>query len=879
MITDELRESFLEFFKSKGHKIVKSSSLVPHNDPTILFTNAGMNQFKHVFTGTETKNFKTATSCQKCVRAGGKHNDLENVGYTARHHTFFEMLGNFSFGDYFKKDAIRYAWEFVTKYLKFSEEKLWVSVYKDDDEAYKLWKDDIGVPANKIVKLGDKDNFWAMGETGPCGPCSEIFYDLGINVGNGKVDATPETDDLRFLEFWNLVFMEFNRDDKGKMQKLPKPSIDTGMGLERVSAIMHGVLSNYEIDVFKPLLRIIGDLCSKDYDKAAEDEKISMRAIADHARAGSFLIAEGIVPSNEGRGYVLRRIIRRALRHGHLLGVDDSFLYKLVDSVVDTMGKFYEDLKSEAESVKTIIKNEENNFLETLSKGMHLVNGEVKNILSKTKGKKKLLFPGAKAFDLYQTYGFPLDLTQDAIKKHGLMVDITGFETAFAKHREKAKGSFSQNNEGSGLKIDDFQGISETKFIESTNLNLTSKNKILKISIVNEGKKEIALALDATPFYAESGGQIGDQGYIGSTGSKKYRVKIKNTIKSPGGVYVHLGKVEGNIFEIKKGDIIEAKISEVRLSTMRNHTATHLLHRSLQDNLGKHVKQSGSLVEPERLRFDFAHPNSIPLDMIRKVEDQVNQKILENIPIKIEIMPIDKAKKLGAMALFGEKYGDTVRVISVPGYSTELCGGTHVERTGDIGVFKILNEGSIASGIRRIEAVTGVNAVNEFRKNENKLIEASKILKTQPDEIISRISKNVKRVKELEKQLTGNAQTDRKAKSEDLFSKAKDIGKIKVLSAEADVGNPKDLREMADLMLDKMKKGVVVLGTKSGKKAFLTAKVSKDLTSQYSAKSLIKDISKIIGGGGGGKDDIAEAGGSKPEKLNDALKRVYELVS
>ncbi len=876
MITDELRQSFLDFFKSKGHKVVESSSLVPHNDPTILFTNAGMNQFKHVFTGEEKVSFKTATSCQKCMRAGGKHNDLENVGYTARHHTFFEMMGNFSFGDYFKTDAIKHAWEFVTRHLKFSEDKLWVSVYKNDKDALKIWRDDIGFPEKKIMKFGEKDNFWAMGETGPCGPCSEIFYDIGEILGRTDKKANPETDEERFIEFWNLVFMEFVRDESGKMEKLPKPSIDTGLGLERVSAIKHGVVSNYGIDIFKPLLAHLGELSANNFENVAEDKRVSMRAISDHARACTFLIAEGIVPSNEGRGYVLRRIVRRALRHGHLLGLDDPFLYKLVPDVIETMSGFYTELKDQKESVTVIIKNEEKSFLETLSKGMQIVDAEAKKISSKTSGPKRFLFPGLKAFDLYQTYGFPLDLTQDALKKYGLKVDITGFEQASLAHREKAKGTFTLDKNKPQIKMEAFQGLPITKFTGDSKSNLKGKGKILKILILNEKAKEIAVALDKSSFYAESGGQIGDKGILKS---KNYSIEIKNTFKSPGSVHIHHGKVkEGKISDVKTGEIVETIVSDSRLSAMRNHTATHLLHRALQDNLGKHVKQSGSLVEPQRLRFDFSHPNSIAQDVLRKIENDVNKKILENITLQKETMPLDKARKKGAMALFGEKYGENVRVVEVPGYSLELCGGTHVERTGDIGLFKIISESSIASGIRRIEALTGVNALIEFRKSEDIITDIAGILKTEPSEIVSRIQKNLKRIKELEKKIESGDVVNKKEKSEELLNSARKVNDFKLLSAETPADNPKALREMADLMLDKLQKGIVVLGTKSGSKVFITAKVSKDLTSKYSAKTLIQSISKIIGGGGGGKPDIAEAGGSKPDKLKEALDKIYDLV-
>ena len=873
-ITDNLRRGFLEFFGERNHQCVNSSSLVPHNDQTILFTNAGMNQFKHVFTGNEVRPYKRATSCQKCMRAGGKHNDLENVGYTARHHTFFEMLGNFSFGDYFKKEAIGYAWEFVTVRLGFPKEKLYVSVYKDDDEAYKIWKDEIGIEPKRIFRMGEKDNFWSMGETGPCGPCSEIFYDQGEGVGCGKKDCSPECDCDRHLEIWNLVFMEFNRDESGNMSKLPKPCIDTGMGLERVSAIKHGVLSNYDIDVFKPMIKHLEEISGKDYSGKNDDLKISMRAIADHVRACTFLMSEGIVPSNEGRGYVLRRIVRRGMRHGNLLGIKESFLYKLVDDLVETMGGYYTELKAEALSVKTILKNEEESFLKTLARGIEFVNLAVED-LKKEKGKKDILFSGDKAFDLYATYGFPLDLTEDALKRHKIKVDTEAFNKAFLEHKQKAKGTFKQDEAESGVNLIEFQGGKASKFLGYDLFEIEDAKLVKKVA--SDKKEEFYLVFDKTPFYAESGGQVGDTGVASSSNIK---IEILNTQKHPGGAIIHMGKiVSGKAEGIKEGDAFKLIVSkDKRVATMRNHTATHLLHKALRDNLGAHVKQAGSLVEPGRFRFDFSHTGPIPKDVQRKIEDEVNLKILENLPVTKEEMPIDKAKSLGAMALFGEKYGDTARVVKVADFSLELCGGTHVGRTGDIGLFKILSEGSIASGIRRIEAVTGLNAISEFRKTEDELDEAAKILKSQPSEVIMKSQKLVAKVRELEKKIEIGAGEDAKDVLAEIINGAKIANGIKIISREIEVDNPKILRSMADTALDKLSSGIVVLGAKLGGKAYMVVKISKDLSSKHSAKDLIGQISKIIGGGGGGRPEIAEAGGSKPENLKEALDKVYEII-
>jgi alanyl-tRNA synthetase len=879
MKTNELRSKFLDYFVSKGHRLVKSSSLVPHNDPSILFTNAGMNQFKHIFTGNETRDYKRAVSCQKCMRAGGKHNDLENVGYTARHHTFFEMLGNFSFGDYFKKEAVEYGWEFVTdkKWLGLPKEKLYVSVYKDDDEAFKIWNKGIGIDTKRIFKLGDKDNFWAMGETGPCGPCSEIFYDQGKEVGCGKKDCSPACDCDRHIEIWNLVFMEFNRDESGKTTKLPKPCIDTGMGLERAAAVTQGVLSNYDIDIFKPIIERIEELSLKSDLAKDADTRVSIRAIADHARASTFLIAEGIVPSNEGRGYVLRRIIRRAMRHGNLLGIKEPFLYRIVDDVANVMGSFYTELEHEADSVKSIIRNEEESFLKTLSKGIEIVNSEVEKIF-KGKAKKESLFPGEKAFDLYSTYGFPLDLIEDALKKYKLKVDLEAFNKASDEHKSKAKGSFKQDERKDSIDMSTFNGLSSTKFLGYEAFEIDGAKLLKKCSVSD---KSIALAFDKTPFYAESGGQISDTGYLLGDGIK---VEIDTVEKSPSGVFIHFVKItNGKIENVKEGQSYKLVVNrEKRLATMRNHTATHLLHKALRDNLGNHVKQAGSLVEPDRFRFDFSHTGPIPKDLQRKIEDAVNSRILQNLPVIKEEMPIDKAKSLGAMALFGEKYGDTVRVVrihdGINDYSIELCGGTHVDRTGDIGLLKILGEGSIASGIRRIEGVTGSYAVEEFRRSEDNLEKAALILKGSPEELLLKAQKMISRVSELEKQMERGATEKRKTSVDDIINKKHQLNGFVCIADIVQAENPKSLRETADMVMDKIKSGVVSLGANINDKVSMVVKVSEDLTAKYDAKNLIKEISGIIGGGGGGRKDLAEAGGSKPERLQEALDKIFEKI-
>lgn len=876
MTTDRLRQSFLSYFEKRGHKVVKSSSLVPHNDPTLLFTNAGMNQFKHVFTGADKRDYKRAVSCQKCMRAGGKHNDLENVGYTARHHTFFEMLGNFSFGDYFKKEAITFGWEFVTVDLGLDPLRLWITVYKDDDEAFKLWRDLVKIPATKILKLGEKDNFWAMGDTGPCGPCSEIHYDNGPSVGCGKKDCSPACDCGRFVELWNLVFMEFEKDEKGKMTKLPRPSIDTGMGLERVAAVKQGVLSNYDTDIFRPIIKGLCEISSREYGKD-DESTVSMRAIADHARALTFLICEGVVPSNEGRGYVLRRIVRRAARHGHIIGIKEPFVYKLVDPVVTSMGNYYTELAGEAESVKTILKNEEESFLKTSERGIEILEEEVKKL--KKKGTKSKLFPGAKAFDLYSTYGFPLDLTQDALKKYRLKVDTKAFEKAFEEHREKAKDpSVFKKDASDDLVKKDLpraEKLDEGTLRTAANLFWWNKDPRTGMLNLNFGK--------SATFYAESGGQIGDRGRVFND---NFEFEVVSNVKTPSGATVTIARpIRGDMSKLKEGAKFNIEVNEgLRFATMRNHTATHLLHKALRKILGAHVKQSGSLVEPFRFRFDFSHTGAIPKDVLRKIEDEVNSAILADLFVEKKVMPIDQAKKLGAMALFGEKYGEKVRVIKIKekggkgDYSIELCGGTHVDRTGEIGTFKILSEASIASGMRRIEAVTGDYAVREYRKTEDLLSNAAEILKCRPEEVLARLERTVSRAKELEKKIADGSAPDLRAKSDEMLKNAKDMGGFKVISAEASVENPRNLRALADQMLDRIKNGIVVLGTKNNEKAFLVAKVSKELSQKFSAKVIIQDISKIIGGGGGGKEEIAEAGGNIPDKLEEALSRVFDII-
>ncbi|AIO66485.1 alanine--tRNA ligase [Burkholderia oklahomensis] len=866
----EIREKFLRFFESKGHTIVRSSSLVPGNDPTLLFTNSGMVQFKDVFLGAETRPYSRATTSQRSVRAGGKHNDLENVGYTARHHTFFEMLGNFSFGDYFKRDAIHYAWELLTTVYKLPADKLWVTVYHDDDEAYDIWAKEVGVPAGRIIRIGDNkgaryasDNFWQMGDTGPCGPCSEIFYDHGPDVWGGP-PGSPEEDGDRYIEIWNLVFMQFNRDAQGNMTRLPKPCVDTGMGLERIAAVLQHVHSNYEIDLFQNLIKAaaretgIGDLTNN-----------SLKVIADHIRACSFLIVDGVIPGNEGRGYVLRRIVRRAIRHGYKLGRKGSFFHKLVADLVAEMGEAYPELKEAGQRVTDVLRQEEERFFETIEHGMSILEAALGDLESK--GGKTL--DGELAFKLHDTYGFPLDLTADVCRERGVTVDEPAFDDAMARQREQARaaGKFkaTQGLDYSGAKTT-FHGYEEIAFDDAKVVAL-----YIDGSSVNEVKagQSAVVVLDHTPFYAESGGQVGDQGVLANAVT---RFAVADTLKVQADVIGHHGELEQGA--LKVGDVVRAEIDAARRArTARNHSATHLMHKALRDVLGSHVQQKGSLVDADKTRFDFAHNAPLTDDEIRRVEAIVNEQVLANAPGIVRVMPYDEAVKGGAMALFGEKYGDEVRVLDL-GFSRELCGGTHVHRTGDIGFFKIVAEGGVAAGIRRVEAITGDNAVRHVQALDARVNAAAAALKAQPSELIQRIGQVQDQVKLLEKELAALKSKLASSQGDELALQAIEVGGVHVLAATLDGADAKTLRETVDKLKDKLKNAAIVLAAVDGGKVSLIAGVTPEASKKVKAGELVNFVAQQVGGKGGGRPDMAQAGGTEPANLPAALAGVKGWV-
>ncbi|MBV36816.1 MAG: alanine--tRNA ligase [Rickettsiales bacterium] len=867
MTTNEIRKTFLEFFEQKGHKIVDSAPLIPANDPTLLFTNAGMVPFKDCFLGIDKRSYTRATSSQTCVRAGGKHDDLENVGYTARHHTFFEMLGNFSFGDYFKKEAIGYCWELLTEVFKLPKEKLWVTVYAEDDEAYDIWAKDIGFPEDRISRIGDNkgeryasDNFWAMGDTGPCGPCSEVFYDHGEHIWGGP-PGTPEEDGDRFIEIWNLVFMQYNRHKDGTMEPLPKPSVDTGMGLERISAILQGVHSNYEIDTFQYLIKQTADLLEvKDLDNK------SLRVIADHIRSCSFLILDGIVPSNEGRGYVLRRITRRAIRHGHQLGAKGEFFSKLVQALVDTMGDAYPALKAQQSIIEGVLAKEEAAFAKTLDKGMQILEADMANVKDKT-------ISGETVFKLYDTYGFPQDLTADIAREKDLEIDWEGFEKAMEEQRQRARASSNF-----GVDYNDSLTLEEvSKFTGYDYLSQQVKViKLLKgdqaVDTLEEGDKGIVI-LEKTPFYAESGGQVGDKGYLYGCGANFVVEDTQNI----GDAIAHIGYMDKG--SISSDSELNANVDGgLRQSTMRNHSATHLLHAALREVLGSHVQQKGSLNDPERLRFDFSNPEAVSREELATVERMVNEKIFENHPVEAAVMSMDEAKEQGAMALFGEKYGDEVRVLTMSPFSVELCGGTHVKRTGDIGPFKIVSETGIAAGIRRIEAITGERAVAWMQQSEEKLHHLGKLLKSEPSQSVEKVEQLLDKSKQLEKQIQQLQSKLASSQGSDLASNAEDINGVKLLVSKLEGVEPKALRDLQDQLKNKLGSSIVVLGIASDDKVSLIAGVSKDLTSKVRAGDLIKMVAEQVGGKGGGRPDMAQAGGKDADALPSALNSVKPWV-
>nr|WP_211254926.1 alanine--tRNA ligase [Nevskia soli] len=879
MNSNELRSRFLEYFRSQGHTVVPSSPLVPGNDPTLLFTNAGMVQFKDVFTGRETRSYKRATSSQKCLRAGGKHNDLENVGYTARHHTFFEMLGNFSFGDYFKEDAIRFAWEFITgkDWLNLPKSRLLVTVYHSDDEAYELWHKKIGMPPERIVRIGDKpgggsDNFWQMGDTGPCGPCTEIFYDHDPDGSKGIAGGppgSPEEDGDRWIEIWNLVFMQFDRAPDGTLSKLPAPSVDTGMGLERVAAVMQGVHNNYDIDLFKTLIGAVAKLAN-----VAPDFSPSLKVIADHIRATSFLICDGVVPSNEGRGYVLRRIMRRAIRHGYKLGLNEPFFYKLVAPLGEVMGGAYPDLVEKRAVLERVIKQEEEAFAATLDKGMRLL----EDAIARSGGAKAGVIPGDVAFKLYDTYGFPLDLTADIARERGLSLDTEGYEREMKAQQDRSRAGGNFTADYSQGAVSNVLGDARTEFTGYEHEAGAAK----VLAIIRNGQAverieagdEAVVFLDRTPFYAESGGQVGDTGALTAPGM---RFAVSDTQALNPNARGHIGKLESGV--LRTGDNLKAEVDSVRRDAVRrNHSATHLLHAALRSVLGAHVAQKGSLVSPERLRFDFSHDRAMTAEEIAEVERLVNREVLANIAADIRLSSYDEAVAAGAMALFGEKYGDVVRVLKFGDFSTELCGGIHVSRTGDIGLFKIVGESGVAAGIRRVEGVTGQNALAYVRELEGRLREAAAVLRSGRDDLVDKAQQLLDRNKQLEKDLAQLKGKLASSAGSDLAGQARDIKGVKVLSARVDGVEGNDLRTLMDQLKNKLGSGVVLLGSASGAKVSLIAGVSADLTAKVKAGELVNMAATQVGGKGGGRPDMAQAGGTQPEHLDAAVQSVYAWV-
>jgi len=861
MTSNELRQAFLDYFRDHGHEVVASSPLVPGNDPTLLFTNAGMVQFKDVFLGEDRRSYSTAVTSQRCVRAGGKHNDLENVGYTARHHTFFEMLGNFSFGDYFKREAIRYAWEFLTQTLGLAPERLWVTVYKDDDEAADIWLDEIKVDPKRFSRLGDKDNFWAMGDTGPCGPCSEIFYDHGPDVPGGPPGSEDEDGD-RYVEIWNLVFMQFDRSADGAMKPLPKPSVDTGMGLERIAAVMQQVHSNYQIDLFANLIQATADVLGVDNDGSS-----SLNVIADHIRACSFLIVDGVLPGNEGRGYVLRRIIRRAIRHGKKLGTDDLFFYKLVEPLATEMGEAYPELVRAQAHVEKVLKKEEARFAETLDQGMEILEGAIESLDGKQ-------IPGDVVFKLYDTYGFPLDLTADIARERGLTIDEDGFEAAMGEQRDRARAASKFSAVGNdGLKTDAESAFSGYEGTEGASEIVSLFKDGKKVDSLADGE-EGAVVLSSTPFYAESGGQIGDTGILVDDG-KLFRVD--DTQKS-GKAIVHYGALEQG--ELTIGDRIEAVVDAERRQAIRlNHSATHLMHAALRRVLGEHVTQKGSLVAPDRLRFDFSHYEAVTPEQLQQIEDLVNDEIRMNVSADTDLMSYDAAIESGAMALFGEKYGDRVRVLRFGDFSVELCGGTHVDRTGDIGVFKITHEGGVASGVRRIEAVTGKGALEWIDARQKALGDLAGLLRSTPEEAALKVEQLLKRNKDLEKELAAAKQALVTGQGADHSGNVQEIGGIKVLATRMDGADAKTLRDAVDRFKDKLQNAIVVLGSVDDGKVRLAAGVTKNNTDRIRAGDLIKPVAEQVGGKGGGRPDFAQAGGTDASGLDKALESVPGWVA
>jgi alanyl-tRNA synthetase len=859
--SNDIRQSFLEFFQSKGHEIVPSSSLVPSNDPTLLFTNAGMVQFKDLFLGREKRDYVRATSSQRCVRAGGKHNDLENVGYTARHHTFFEMLGNFSFGDYFKKEAITFAWEYLTEVLKIPESKLWVTVFEDDDEAADIWLKDIGVSPDRFSRCGEKDNFWSMGDTGPCGPCSEIFYDHGEDIPGGP-PGSEDADLDRYIEIWNLVFTQYDRDANGTLKPIPHPSVDTGMGLERITAVMQDVHNNYEIELFEKIIQAIKKLAGND-----DIDLMSSRVVADHIRSCSFLIADGVIPSNEGRGYVLRRIIRRAIRHGNKLGFTEPFFYKLVDVLEQIMGKAYPELTRLKSQIENALLKEEERFAETLEQGLKVLDDVVSKMTDK-------IIKGEDVFRLYDTYGFPVDLTADIARERNLEIDMDGFNRAMAEQRQRARAA-SKFDVGISVETDD--GL-----VSSFTGHDRLEQKTTVIALYQDGRNVKSLKqgdiggviLLETPFYAQSGGQVGDKGELFTN---DVFFEVEDT-KKQGQSHIHLGALRTGSLEV--GDVVRASVDVARRAAiMRNHSATHLLHAALRKILGEHVVQKGSLVADDRLRFDFSHNEPVTRDQLVEIERLINARILLNEDTRVQVMSLEKAKASGAMSLFGEKYEDTVRVLNIGGdFSTELCGGTHVDRAGDIGLFKIISESGTASGVRRIEAVSGMGALNWIETAEDKLQRISELLKTDVDTVDSKLSLQLDKTRKLEKELEQLKAKFASNAGSDMVNEAIEIEGIKVLAKVLDNTDPKSLRDLVDQMKNKLGTAVLLFATVNDSKVNLVAGVTENKTDQIKAGDLVNFIAQQVGGKGGGRADMAMAGGNNPDALDGAIKKIPDWI-
>ena len=876
MRSSEIRKRFIDYFAGKGHTVVPSSSLLPKGDQTLLFTNAGMVQFKKVFLEEETRPYKTAVTCQRCMRAGGKHNDLENVGRTARHHTFFEMLGNFSFGDYFKQGAIEYAWDFLTKVMELPESRLYVTIFETDDEAGAIWRKVSGLPDERIIKLGAKDNFWSMGDVGPCGPCSEILIDQGPEAGCGSPTCAVGCDCDRYLELWNLVFMQYNRDADGTLTPLPKPCIDTGMGLERLTAVMQGKKTNYDSDLFSPIINEIEDASSRKYG-ADHEMDVSIKAIADHARATTFLMADGVLPSNEGRGYVLRRIIRRAVRHGRLLGLDKPFLYRINARVIASMGAIFPEITRAKDLIERATRGEEERFLETLDRGLGLLDEQVRLL----KEKNEQVIPGEIVFKLYDTFGFPADLTAIIVGKEGFTVDEDGFAGYMDEQRKMARkawkgaegtvagAGFYSNLANEGLKTE-FVGY-HMEAVSSRILFIVKDGASAENAYPSD---KVEIITGETPFYAESGGQTGDTGVIVGKG---FSVRVLDTRKHDGLTVHHCKVTEGTVSVDDVAELVPD--IEKRNATRRNHTATHILHATLRRVIGEHVRQAGSLVDPRGLRFDFTHFESLDDDTLGRIETEANRAVLANIEVKTDVLPYKEAIERGALAFFDEKYGDTVRMVQVAGVSAELCGGTHANRTGDIGLIKITGESSVAAGVRRLEAVTGEGAIEMVAKNDAILKEASFMLKAPRHTVPEKIKRLIDNQRSLEKEIERLQGASKAGQAEGMLGRVKSVNGISVLASKVDAADAKALREMADALRAKLGTGIVVLGVEQGEKALILAAVTRDLTTRFKAGEIIKSIAPVVGGKGGGKDDLAQAGGTAPEKIEEALELALRIIA